>query len=195
LNFPKTLYELPRSLLGAHTKLASWRPEKPGEALEARVVRLEVELAARDLLNRYTYFYDAKDLDSLMRLYSDDCVVVNRRGTYVGPAAIRANYQYSIESSRLSFHNATNVQVAVAPGGSEAWLTAYLYAIHIRTEGPAGIAATCVFHIAKRPDQFKIIESRIVVSDRHLLGPTPPRWTERVPAPTRAQTSEDLISD
>lgn len=94
MNFPKTLYELPRGLLGAHTKLASWRSEKPVDRLEDRVASLEVELAARDLLNQYAYFYDAKDLDGLMRLYSEDCVVVNRRGTYIGPAAIRANYQY-----------------------------------------------------------------------------------------------------
>ena len=41
-------------------------------SIEERLRILEEELALRDLLNRYTYFYDGNDLDGVMTVFADD---------------------------------------------------------------------------------------------------------------------------
>jgi ketosteroid isomerase-like protein len=191
-DLPRRLTELPRGLLAFHAWLAM--RERPTEqALAKRVARLEAELEVRDLLNRYAYCYDAKDIDALMSIYSEDCVLVNHRGTYNGRAAIRANYSAAMDASQLSFHNLTNLQIGISPDLGEAWATGYLYTVSVTEDGPWAAAATCVFHLQRREGRYVAVESRIHVSSRHSLGPEPKQSSLERPTPTESATSEELV--
>jgi ketosteroid isomerase-like protein len=189
---PKTIFDLPRSVFGPHAWVAEQRRALTG-SLDSRVARVEAELAIRDLINAYTYFYDAKDIDRLMNIYSDDCVLVNPRGTYIGTQAIRANYEGLKGGTDLIFHHANNVVVALADDSSEGWATAYLYSVSLRANGArAATMGTYVFHVARRGDEWKVIECRITDDDRHTFGPPPEIARGTVPTPTRPETSRDL---
>ena len=77
-------------------------------SLEVRLRRLEDDIAIRNVLNRYTYCYDASDLDGVMQTFHPDCVLVNPRGTYVGADLVRRNYGHLISTRKFSFHHLTS---------------------------------------------------------------------------------------
>jgi ketosteroid isomerase-like protein len=189
--WPRTLYELPRSLFGFHIALARRKVDTPS-SLEDRVALLELDAAARHLLNRYAYCYDGDDLDGMMEIYTDESVVVNRIGTFVGIEAIRSNYDRAIKDRTIAFHRLSNLEIEPNETRTEAWVTAYLYALTIRGDEPGGTMATCVFHIGKREDAWKILESRVVITDQHSFGPKRAKPAHSA-APTRGETAEDLV--
>jgi ketosteroid isomerase-like protein len=188
---PKSLYDLPRTLFGSHIAFARQRTRT--KSLEDRLAVLELESAARNLLNQYAYCYDGGDLDRLMDIYADDCVVVNKHGTFAGVAAIRANYERAINDCDISFHGLSNVEVSPSEDRASAWVVGYLYNLAVRKNEPTGTMASFVFHIARQAaGGWKVTESRIVISNQHSFAPrvTPSGIS---PPPTNPSTADDLI--
>lgn len=116
----------------------NWRPflwlsgmARPRPAsLEERIALLEAEQDVRDLLTRYAYAWDSRDIDGCLALFAEDAVLITTRGTYEGRAAIQANYAGMSQGKQAgqgigSVHRPVNVLVRVEPGLQQAWLTAY----------------------------------------------------------------------
>jgi ketosteroid isomerase-like protein len=194
MSFPKTLYELPRKLLGFHAMLA-FRPRPSRAALEERVAVLEAESQIRNLLNRYAYGYDGDDLDHLKLIYSDDCLLVNRHGTFVGPGAIRANYQRGVNARAVSFHHLSNVEISLEPSNAEAWVTAYIYNLTVKDGTGGGAMASCVFHVKRNAAGWLVHECRVVVTHQHDFLPRAARESNKKPVPTRPETVAELIDE
>jgi ketosteroid isomerase-like protein len=195
MRWPRSLRELPRTLLGSHVLAAKNRPSELG-SLEERVAVLEIEAAARNLLLRYAYCYDAGDLDGLMEIYAEDCIVVSRRGTYVGTDAVRENYARAVSERKVSFHHIANSAVWPSPDRTEAWVTGYLHNLLVRESGPGGAMSSFVFHIRRDDGEWKVVETRIAISNQHSYGPAGARTHIPKPVePTRPETVADLIDD
>ena len=190
--WPKTLSELPGRLLGFHVQVVKSPVETDG-SIEDRLRVLEVEAAARRLVDRYAYCYDAGDIDGLIEIYDEHCVVVNRHGTFVGRDAIRGNYERAVADRAVSFHHLANVQVWPAPSRAEAWATGYIHALSVRDGVAGGSMASFVFHLREEAAGWRIVESRIAISDKHSFGPPRERRTTSPPVPTRPETVADLI--
>ncbi|OGB91281.1 MAG: hypothetical protein A3G35_09760 [candidate division NC10 bacterium RIFCSPLOWO2_12_FULL_66_18] len=176
-----------------HHKVVSL-PIARGSSLEDRLRLVEEELAVRDVLTRYTYYYDGNDLDGTMTVFHDDCLLINPRGTYKGKEAIRRNYAYLMSQRRFVFHYATNVAVRLLDDGLEAWMTAYYYGVDVSGTGVlSSTAGTYADRLVKVEGEWKIIERRITYNYRHVLSPEPPIAAGRPPEPTAVETSRDLI--
>lgn len=163
-------------------------------SIEERLRILEEELALRDLLNRYTYFYDGNDLDGVMTVFADDCTLVNPRGTYIGADAIRANYAHLISTRKLSFHNATNVLIRIHDNG-EAFMSAFYTAVGIYRSGSLAMTGgTYADRLKKVNGEWKIAERRITYNYRsRLAAENPLDAAKPPPEPSRRETSRDWI--
>jgi ketosteroid isomerase-like protein len=156
--------------------------------------RLDEELAVRDVLTRYTYFYDGADVEGLLSVFHPDCTLINPRGTYVGHEAIRRNYAFLMSLSKFVLHFATNVIVRLSKDCSQAWMTAYYYSIAATHDGQLiGTGGTYADRLLKLRDGWKIIERRITYNFRNTLSPAPPVDQPTPPAPTKAQSSRDVL--
>lgn len=186
---------LNRRMWGPFAEILALAPSRAGE-LEARVARLEAEREVLELHLRYTYAYDANDVEGVMRCFHDDCVLVNPRGTYVGRDAIAANYTYLVGRRRLSFHSTTNVVVRVSEDGREAGMTAYLNAVTVQASAAlVGLSGTYVDRLAKTNDGWRILERRITANLRYQLPPEP-KTDAAVPPPPKAsgEGSQDWLA-
>lgn len=185
--------DLHGSMWSVHHALArSPRPRTTSVVERRRFV--EEELAVKDVLVRYTYFYDGGDLDGVMSVFHDDCVLINPRGTYVGHEAIRRNYAYLISLSKIVLHLAPNVLVRFSAGGKDAWMTAYYYGVAATPAGELiATGGTYADRLIKLKGDWKICERRISYNLRHTLSPEPPGDRSSAPTPTRAQSSRDII--
>jgi hypothetical protein len=178
---------------GVHHALARAPRPRP-ESIEERLELIEGELAARDVLCRYAYFYDGKDLDRLMSVFHPEAKLVNPRGTYVGADAIRANYEFLMGLFRMVFHYAPNVMVRLLADGS-AWVTSYLFSVGV--VGEEGFNANCSSYVARLVHQgdWLIKEMRITsnvpidLQRRH----DPMRGFGEPPEPTEETSSRDWI--
>ena len=163
-------------------------------SLEQRLRLVEEELAAMDLLACYTYFYDGGDLDGVMSVFHDDCVLINPRGTYVGKDAIRRNYAFLISLSKIVLHFAPNVAVRIAEDASEAWMTSYYYAVAATKDGKlVATGGTYADRLVKVGGDWKIIERRITYNFRHTAIAEAPGSTPAPPKPTKNESSRDII--
>ena len=147
------------------------RPRERLNDLAKQVARLEDEAAVAEALNRYTYAYDASDLETLGNVFHPDCVVVNPRGTYRGRDLIKRNYEYLISSRRFSFHFAMNVTVRIDPSGDSAGMSAYFQDVSFLPSG--GIKAsggTYVFRLAKTDGVWQFTEMRITNNYQHRMA-------------------------
>ena len=154
----------------------------------------EEEAAVKDVLTRYTYFYDGADIDGVMSVFHDDCVLINPRGTYIGKDAIRRNYAFLISLSKIVLHFASNVMVRFNNDGEDAWMTAYYYGVAATPDGELiATGGTYADHLIKVKRSWKIIERRITYNLRHTLSPAPPGRMARAPVPTRRQSSRDIV--
>ena len=181
------------SMWSIHHALARRRPERRSSLLE-RLRSIEEEAAVRDVLTRYTYFYDGADLDGVMSVFHDDCVLINPRGTYVGKNAIRRNYAFLISLSKIVLHFATNVMVRFSKDGKDAWMTAYYYGVAATPDRKLiATAGTYADHLVKVKDDWRILERRITYNMRHRLPPAPPGRMAGAPTPTRKQSSRDIV--
>ncbi|CAN5793207.1 hypothetical protein BH09PSE5_BH09PSE5_46780 [soil metagenome] len=169
-------------------------PSKRLQDTEARLQRLEDEVAIRDLLNRYTYFYDGNDLEGTMTVFDDECKLVNPRGTYVGKDAIRVNYAHLISTRKFSFHAATNVIVRFVDGG-DAVMSAFYNSIGIYPSGSlAMVGGTYVDRLSKKSGEWKIIERRITYNHRSRLAAENPFDSPKpFPKGTETESSRDWI--
>lgn len=125
-----SLKQLGGTVFGPFVHIAQSKPTSTA-ALEARVRRLEDEIAIRDAFSRYHYYYDCGDAESIAGLFTEDAVLVNPRGTYVGRDAVKRNYVYLVNRSGPVFHYATNITVRVDEDEpDEALLTAFLWCVN-----------------------------------------------------------------
>ncbi len=170
-------------------------PIAKGKTIEERLSLIEEEAAVRDLLNRYTYFYDGGDLEGVMTVFADECTLVNPRGTYIGAAAIKRNYAYLIGGRKLSFHYATNVMVRILDGGKEAAMGAFYNSIlAYPSRTLAQVGGTYADRLKKIGGEWKIIERRITYNHRsRLAADSPYDAAKPIPEPSRAETSRDWI--
>ena len=95
---------------------------------------LEAERDVRDLLTRYVYNWDSRDLAGCVALFAEDARLITTRGTYEGRDAIRANYEGMALGKKPGegegpLHRPVNVLVRVEPGLKQAWLTAYWHVV------------------------------------------------------------------
>lgn len=193
MTLPRTLYDFPRSLLGAHLRLAGVAPHRSRGELEARVRLLEAERAARELVHAYVYAQDAKSLDDLLALYTEDAVLVNSFGTWAGLEAIRVSHEYDASRNDCSFHHVTTGTVTVGDSADEAWLCGYLYNFAEREGLTYGTLATCLFHLRESEDGWRVAECRTASTGRHSLQAAPPLPRAGRPAPSRPETSIELV--
>jgi uncharacterized protein (TIGR02246 family) len=170
------------------------RPRCLDQSPEGRAEVLHEEAEVLDLFRRYHYHYDACNVDAVLKLFTDDCVVVNPRGTYIGTDAIRSNYEYLTKKRFFIQHFGTNTLVRFEEGMKEAWLGAFYYSVVISSKGRAfAVGGTYLDRLRKEPDgQWRIFEQRITGNFRTRVEGLGPGKGEP-PTPTFARTSEDLI--
>lgn len=179
------------------------QPGAQDDSIERRLRRLEDERAIRDVLNQYTYCYDASDLDGVMGAFHTDCILVNPRGTYVGADLIRRNYGHLISTRKFSFHHISNDVVRIAEDGREAGFTSYFNCvIAFRSGALAGSSGTYVCRLAQEEGLWKITEMRITLNTRQSLTPAQsaviapsdsPDAPPAPPPPTIADGTRDWI--
>jgi hypothetical protein len=171
-------------------------PRSPaGETLERRVERLDAEAEIIDLFRRYHSFYDAGNVDGVMSLFADDCVVVNERGTYIGATAIRENYEYLCGRRRFIVHYGTNPFVRFeADEFSTAWLGAFWYAIVFTdSAGADACGGTYVDRMRREDGSWQIFEQRITTNFRSELSPKAAAFGK--PATPSDEFSSKLLID
>jgi len=184
--------DLRGSMWNVHVGVAQ-QPRARLAGAEERLRLLEDEAAVQDLLVRYTYFYDAKDVAGLLTVFHEECVLINPRGTYIGHEAIRRNYLYLMEQSKVCLHLAPNVAVRIAADRSEAWMTAYYYDISATRDGRLiGTGGTYADRLVVVGDAWKIAARRITYNFRHVLTPEAP-GRAAPPTPTKPETSRDIV--
>jgi hypothetical protein len=189
------LEQLAGSMWGAHHALAR-TPRPRAESADDRLDLIELELAAREVLTRYTYFYDGKDIEGLMSVFHPDCTLVNPRGTYVGIDAIRANYTFLMGTFRMVFHYAPNVMVRILDDRRSAWLSSYLFSVGVvETERFNGNCSSYVARLAMTDEGWRIREMRITTNvplDLQRRG-DPMRSFGEPPEPSAPASSSDWI--
>lgn len=169
------------------------RPRSTGATPEQQLALLHEEAEVVDLFRRYHYLYDAGDIDGVMELFTDDCVVVNPRGTYVGAAAVRDNYEYLTRRRRFVIHVGTNTLVRFEQGMREAWLGAFYYATTILPDDTVyAVGGTYADRLRKDDGSWKVFEQRITFNYRADLQRSDPAMPPP-PTATSARTSGDLI--
>lgn len=189
---PAAPFNLHGSLWSLHHAMAR---TPRGDLTSARgLSRLAEERAVHDVLARYTFFYDGGDLDGVMSVFHDDCTLINPRGTYIGKDAIRTNYGFLISLSKVVLHFATNVLVRFSKDGKEARMGAYYYAIAATPDGKLiGTGGTYADRLVKDKGEWKIIARRITYNFRNTLSPEAPPSASLAPAPTRNESSRDIL--
>jgi hypothetical protein len=189
------LEQVGRSMWGVHHALAR-TPRARGGTREDRLELIELELAARDVLTSYTYFYDGRDLDGLMSVFHEDCTLVNPRGTYVGRDAIRRNYEYLMDVLRMVFHYAPNVMVRVLEDRRSAWVSSYLFSVGVVEDDRFnGNCSSYAARLAMTDDGWRIREMRITTNVPIDLRrrSDPMRAFSSPPEPTHETSSRDWI--
>lgn len=166
-----------------------------GDLTSARgLARFAEEQAVRDVLTRYTFFYDGRDLDGVMSVFHDKCTLINPRGTYIGRDAIRENYAFLISTSKVVLHFATNVLVRLSKDSKEARMGAYYYAIAAMPDGKLiGTGGAYADRLVKDKGEWKIIDRRITYNFRNTLSPEAPPSASLAPRPTRDESSRDIL--
>jgi ketosteroid isomerase-like protein len=168
---------------------------KTEQSAEERLAYLELERDAREFLAKYSYYFDGKNLEGLMTLYTPDCVLVNTAGTYAGIEAIRRMQEGDMPKTTVSFHHFNNIIVVVDDINTRtAYVTAYMYNLAIRDDEPYGTVGTVVFCLKDGGDgTLKASAVRIAIDSRHSFTPkfVPPG--EAGPNAASVETSYDLV--
>jgi uncharacterized protein (TIGR02246 family) len=159
--------------------------------VEQRVQRIEEEGAIRDLLVKYCYSYDSNDIDGVMSTFSNDCTLVNPRGTFVGADAIERNYAHLFTTRRYSFHHVTNVTVRFNQQMNQAAVTSYWSDKHVGKSGSIdGSDGTYTDRVKKLDDEWRISERRITANIFYVMTPYPDPWPA-LPEPTVKEGTRD----
>jgi len=186
-----SIVDMPRSIFGAHVGLLPDRAQLRSSSVEERLSRLELLVAGQDILSRYAYLYDAKELDALLALYAEDATLINSSGTYAGLLAIRAAHEADLPRTNYSFHHFTTISVTGA--GPDMCVSAYLYNMAAREDQPYGTVASVIFRLVLVHDVWKIVEARIALTARHALAPIGFKPAGAPPYATGDRTSSELI--
>jgi hypothetical protein len=73
-------------------------------------------------------------------------------------------------------------------------MTAYYYSIAVTDEGQLiGTGGTYADRLVKLKGDWKIVERRITYNFRNTLSPAPPTSHRSPPAPTKSQSSRDIL--
>ncbi len=169
-------------------------PRGAGVPPERRLALLDAEADVIDLFRRYHSFYESNEIERVLDLFSDDCVVINPRGTYAGKDAIRANYAYLIARRRFVIHYGTNPMVRFENDDfTQGWLTAYYFSVSLSTAGAMwSVGGTYIDHMRKTNGKWEIFEQRITGNFQIQIGdvaPPPPS----PPDGTHPGSSRDII--
>lgn len=152
------------------------------------------ELALRDLQTRYVVALDSGDLETIMSLFTEDAVMINPRGTWIGREAIHSDFEAVVATTRLRFHTFTNTAVRVLNDGHEAWMTAYNTALLVsRDDELTAVAATTAERLTREHRGWQIAERRVTVNIAYELVAKPFTRRSGWPEPSRRETSTDLI--
>jgi ketosteroid isomerase-like protein len=186
-------------MFGPTTHVADKRTD-PNESNSDGQLRLVSELDIRDAFSRYHYYYDAREMDSLIKLYSPECILVNPRGTYLGREAVEQSFQYVVAGQGNILHFATNVLVRLdQPDPRSALLTAYFIGV-ASAPGPAGSprelrasGGTYCNRYVKTADEWLISEQRVTENFRTALAPLPLGARGKFPPPSVEESSNDWI--
>ena len=154
------IHEWGRNLWPILVRIAQM-PRVPEGATDHDLIRIlndEADITAS--FRRYHLYYESGELDLLMDEYTEDCVVVNPRGTFIGRAAEREYLSYLCRRQVFHLHLATNVTVRVV-GDNEAWLSAYWHGMSVLDDGTSHTDGwgTYVNHFRKE-DKWRIAEQR-----------------------------------
>lgn len=190
---PTNVAEWGSGMWGIFDELAS-KPRCHNDSPEHRALVLHEEAEVLDLFRRYHYHYDAGNINAVMDLFTEDCAVINPRGTYVGAEAIRSNYDYLTGGRYFIQHFGTNHLVRFEENMQEAWLGAFYQSVVIVRKGKAfNVGGTYLDRLRKDADgKWRIFEQRITANfktpvEALVTGPGNP------PTPTETRTSSDLI--
>jgi uncharacterized protein (TIGR02246 family) len=141
---------------------------------EASLEDLREQQAVRDAVTRYYYAWDQGDLDAVVAMFTDDCVLTTDRGTARGREAVREYYETTFQAANHRLHYITNQVVRLADDRREALVTSYHYALLQPTSGPpkavGGVAAD---RLVKTEGRWKLAErtASIDVSfELHVTG-------------------------
>lgn len=86
------------------------------------------DLAIRELLSSYTDAFDSKDLALTLAHFTEDCVLVNPRTTFIGKREVQEFYSNAMAGMGVSFHRVQNVVVRPGDEPGEGWVSAYFHA-------------------------------------------------------------------
>jgi ketosteroid isomerase-like protein len=161
--------------------------------VEKRITRLEDEQAVRDAHISYVNAYDSGDIDGIMVLFSEDALLINSRGSFVGKPLIRQSYEWVNARRVVSFHNVTSTLVRFDPEDGSAWLTAYYQVPSKRPSGEIHFNfGTYALRLVKEGGEWRIAQMRITGDLHTSLQPVPSSSTGDGPPPTFEQSSRNL---
>lgn len=126
---------------------------------EAPLEGVRDELAVRQLLALYAYALDQCDVDGMMRLYADNCVITNPRGTFSGKEAIRRDFESRVSKDDRRLHLWTNVVVRLSDDLQEGVVTAYFWAMLQRASmAPRCNGGVSADKVVKRDGEWRFRE-------------------------------------
>jgi hypothetical protein len=148
-------------------------PRLPADATEAdRLALLQEEAELRDQIVDYAYALDSADIDTVVSTHTEDCVITNPRGRYVGRDKIRANYVRYYKLFPWVRHIFGNIGIRFIDGLDEAYVT--IGASHLAVNTPpddiaeAGDSAfansaysTDIWRVVKMDGSWQIAERTI----------------------------------
>lgn len=103
----------------------------PVGGIDAQRRLLYEELRVRDHLFSYADAADAKDLDRLVDLFTDDAVLSTAQKKASGREQVRGFCAPYAQLNRISHHRLQNVVVRVTAIDEEAWIASYLHSVSI----------------------------------------------------------------
>ena len=156
-------------------------------SIEARLERVEAELAIRNIITNYASFFNNRDYDACVSLFAADGEYTDADSAYKGQAAIRLMLEGLAGTvaapNRLDYQIVSNQRIDI--NGDRATATSrYL----IMTRGPDGMPMPSMAggyrdEFARLDGQWKIL--RRVAED--IIKPTSEQWQKVIPAPKVAE--------
>lgn len=151
--------------------------EKPKRDLSAKVEELEDRENIRELLATYTYYWNSKDVDGIIRIMSDDCVILHGypyKGVFKGKEQARNFFENILKKApekglRLQGqedkHHITNITIRVDQEMKRANAHTYFFRVSTGKKGEeeAGVIATgwYFFSLKKEGGEWKVQQMRI----------------------------------
>jgi uncharacterized protein (TIGR02246 family) len=138
--------------------------------------RLDAERDIQETLFSYATFYDARDIESLVDIFTDDALFVDITGTYRGRDEIGAHFKDLTSGMTNALHMTLNT-VTRLDSIDRARSGSFLYAIGAREGGSTrGTTGTYSDVLVREPDgRWRISERLIAVNMSFALGDSSPQ--------------------